>query len=179
MSMLKKLLITVIPVALMIGCAAAPKTDTPMATAEPEAPEAMTEEPVTAIAAPMEMGFSGHPLDDPSSLLAKRVIYFDFDKSDIRPEFRDIIAAHASYLSQNPDARVVLEGHADERGSREYNMGLGERRGTAASRFLSLQGAAGRQLEVVSFGEERPAALGHDESSWRLNRRVEIIYKSR
>jgi peptidoglycan-associated lipoprotein len=117
------------------------------------------------------------PLDDPNSLLSKRVIYFDFDKADIRPEFRDIVQAHAAYLGQNSSVRVTLEGHADERGTREYNMGLGERRAIAVKNVLGLQGAGSGQLDSVSYGEERPVAAGHDEQSWGLNRRVEIIYR--
>jgi peptidoglycan-associated lipoprotein len=120
--------------------------------------------------------FSGNPLDNPNSLLAKRVVYFDFDQSDIRGEFRDVIKAHAEYLANNANASVTLEGHADERGTREYNIALGERRANAVQRMLTLQGAAASQIRVVSYGEERPAALGHDEASLALNRRVEFIY---
>ena len=123
-----------------------------------------------------ESGFQGDPLDDPSSLLAKRVIYFDFDKSDIRSDVRDVIQAHAEYLSSHSDVSVTLEGHADERGTREYNIALGERRANAVQRMLTLQGAAASQIRVVSYGEERPAALGHDEDAWSLNRRAEFIY---
>jgi len=145
-----------------------------------QAPEAV-EQPEVAVATPVEapMSFQGNPLDDPNSLLSKRVVYFDFDKSDIKDEYRDIIAAHAAYLAEHPSARVTLEGNADERGSREYNMGLGERRAKAVSQFMLLQGAAASQIEVVSYGEERPVAFGHDEESWALNRRTEIVYKSR
>jgi peptidoglycan-associated lipoprotein len=117
-----------------------------------------------------------NPLDDPNSLLAKRVVYFDFDKSDIKSDFRDIIQAHAEYLANNSNVSVTLEGHADERGTREYNIALGERRANSVQKMLTLQGAAASQINVVSYGEERPAALGHDEDAWALNRRVEFIY---
>lgn len=127
-------------------------------------------------AEPAEAGFTGNPLDDPNSLLAKRVIYFDFDKSDIKGDFRDVIQAHAEYLANNSDVSVTLEGHADERGTREYNIALGERRANAVKSMLTLQGAAASQIRVVSYGEERPAALGHDEDAWALNRRAEFIY---
>ena len=116
------------------------------------------------------------PLDDPNSLLAKRVVYFDFDKSDIKPEFRDILNAHAEYLANHADVSVTLEGHCDERGTREYNIALGERRANAVQRMLTLQGVAASQINTISYGEERPAALGHDEDAWALNRRVEFIY---
>lgn len=127
-------------------------------------------------AAQEQAGFKGSPFDDPSNPLSKRTIYFDFDKSDINPEDREIVLAHARYLAQNPDKKVVLEGHADERGSREYNIALGERRAKSVSQLMLLQGVAKSQVDVISFGEERPVALGHDESAWRLNRRVEILY---
>ncbi len=111
-----------------------------------------------------------------AGLLARRVIFFDFDSSEIRGEGTDIVAAHAKYLSSNPALRVRLEGHTDERGSREYNIGLGERRGQSVRRALLLQGAGDPQLSTVSYGEERPAAAGSDESAWAQNRRVEIVY---
>lgn len=119
----------------------------------------------------------GDPLDDPNSLLATRVIYFDFDKSDIRSDVRDVIQAHAEYLASHSNVMITLEGHADERGTREYNIALGERRANAVQRMLTLQGASAGQIRVVSYGEERPAALGHDEDAWALNRRAEFIYQ--
>ena len=124
-------------------------------------------------------GFEGHPLDDPASPLGMKVIYFDYDKSEIRDEYQPIIEAHATYLAAKPGASIALEGHTDERGSREYNLGLGERRAQAVSRVLGLLGAADEQIGMVSYGEEQPAAEGHDESAWRLNRRVEIVYRVR
>lgn len=123
-----------------------------------------------------QMGYTGDPLNDPDSLLSKRTVYFDFDKSEIKPEARQIIEAHADYLAANPNVRIVLEGHCDERGTREYNLSLGERRAKAVERVMSLLGAASDQVELVSYGEERPVAMGHDEAAWELNRRVEFIY---
>lgn len=123
--------------------------------------------------------FSGHELDNPASLLSKRVIYFDYDSSSIREEDRQVIAAHAGYMAANTGAVAVLEGHADERGSREYNIALGEQRAKAVRQLLLFQGAAARQLETVSYGEERPVAQAHDEASWQQNRRVEIVYRIR
>ena len=111
-----------------------------------------------------------------AGLLAKRTVYFDFDSSEIKGEGTDIVAAHAKYLAANPGTRVRLEGHTDERGSREYNIGLGERRAQAVRRALLLQGAADMQISTVSYGEERPAVPGHDEAAWAKNRRVEIVY---
>jgi peptidoglycan-associated lipoprotein len=109
-------------------------------------------------------------------LLATRVVYFDFDSSEIGGAGVAVVAAHARYLAANPGTRVRLEGHTDERGSREYNIGLGERRAQAVRRALMLQGALDGQLSTVSYGEERPATAGHDEAAWAKNRRVEIVY---
>lgn len=105
------------------------------------------------------------------------VFYFDFDKSIVRPASREALAKHAEYLVSNPDARIVLEGHADERGTREYNIALGERRAKAVSRYLTIQGVAASQVESVSFGEEVPVAFGHEDNAWQLNRRVEVRYE--
>ena len=111
-----------------------------------------------------------------AGLLAKRVIYFDFDSSEIKGEGTDIVGAHAKYLASHPTARVRLEGHTDDRGSREYNIGLGERRAQSVRRALLLQGATEAQLSTVSYGAERPAVAGHDETAWSKNRRVEVVY---
>ena len=123
--------------------------------------------------------WAGHPLDDPNSLLAKRTVYFDFDESVILDQDRPILDAHAQYLSQNLGAAVTLEGHTDERGTREYNLALGERRAISVRQFMSLLGASSQQLRTVSYGEEQPAALEHNEEAWAQNRRVEIIYRSK
>lgn len=104
------------------------------------------------------------------------VIYFDFDRSEIRPEYASVISAHAKHMAAFGAARVRLEGHTDERGSREYNIALGERRAQAVRRALMLQGAADGQLTTVSYGEERPAVEGSEEAAYEKNRRVEIVY---
>jgi peptidoglycan-associated lipoprotein len=111
-----------------------------------------------------------------AGVLAKRVIYFDYDSSEIKGEGTEIVGAHAKYLASNPSARVRLEGHTDDRGSREYNIGLGERRAQSVRRALLLQGASEAQLSTVSYGNERPAVAGHDEAAWSKNRRVEVVY---
>jgi len=115
-------------------------------------------------------------LDDPQSLLAVRIIYFEYDSSDIKFEDRATVEAHAAYLVANPNTNMTLEGHADERGSREYNLALGERRAQTVRRQMTLLGASSRQIRIVSYGEERPAIDGHDDYSWSQNRRVDIIY---
>ena len=109
-------------------------------------------------------------------LLAQVTIYFDYDSSEIRADFNDMLRAHAQQLARNANMRVRLEGHADERGSREYNIALGERRAQAVRQVLQLQGASSTQLSTVSYGEERPAELGHDDTAWAKNRRVELVY---
>lgn len=125
--------------------------------------------------------FSGSEFEDDSlagaaGALDNMIIYFDFDQADLRAEYGDILAAHARRLAEDSTLRMRLEGHADERGSREYNIGLGERRSQAVRRMLLIQGAGAEQISTVSFGEERPAAFGSDEESYTLNRRVEIKY---
>ncbi len=105
------------------------------------------------------------------------VFYFDFDTAEIKPEARDVLIAHARYLANNPGQKVRLEGHADERGSKEYNLALGERRANAVQRFLIVNGASRGQLETISYGEEKPAVMGSGESVWAQNRRVELVFQ--
>ena len=119
---------------------------------------------------------------DPNSVAGRapqdRVIYFDYDQSELRPEFLDIVARHGRFLAQNPDGRVRLEGHTDERGSREYNIALGEARAKTVSRMLQLQGVSANQLNVVSYGEELPVDEGRNNEAWAKNRRVNVIYET-
>jgi peptidoglycan-associated lipoprotein len=123
-------------------------------------------------------GVTVSPLEaERARLMQQLVVYFDYDTADILPEFNALLQAHGQYLAQNPNTQIRLEGHADERGSREYNIGLGERRAQAVRRVLTLQGAGGAQLTTVSYGEERPAQTGADDEAWRLNRRVELVYR--
>ncbi len=128
---------------------------------------------VTTVTPPSNDGFGPGPSGE---LLSKRVLYFAFDRDELRSEDQALVAAHAKYLVGNPSVKVRLEGHTDERGAREYNIGLGERRAQAVRRALMLQGVGEQQLSTVSFGEERPAVPGDDESAWSQNRRVEILY---
>ena len=151
---------------------------------QPEEPDmpAPVEQPdeVETIAAPNPRDYTdARNFDNPESLLSKRVIYFDFDKSEVKAEYRNIVAAHASYLASSGSARVTLESHADERGTREYNLGLSERRGNAVRGVLSAGGARGNQQDVVSYGEERPTCRVSNEDCWWQNRRVEIVYTAR
>ncbi|MEJ2681755.1 MAG: peptidoglycan-associated lipoprotein Pal [Gammaproteobacteria bacterium] len=115
--------------------------------------------------------------DPDAALLRKRVFYFDFDQSVIQPEAYEALKAHARRLAADASLRVRLEGHADERGTREYNLALGERRGLAVAKFLRINGVSASQLDVISYGEEKPAVYGQGEQSWAQNRRVEISYR--
>jgi len=142
------------------------------------APAVVEDATITAAPDPHDYTDSSN-FDNSESLLSKRVIYFDFDKSEVKSEYRSIVAAHAAYVASHGSARVTLEGHADERGTREYNLGLGERRGNAISGLLSAAGAMGSQLDTVSYGEERPVCRVSDENCWWQNRRVEIVYTAR
>jgi peptidoglycan-associated lipoprotein len=116
---------------------------------------------------------------DSDSCLRQRVVYFDFDKAEIRGEAQAILACHGKYLTDRPSAAITLEGHADERGTREYNLGLGERRGNAVSSALQANGGQASQLNVVSYGEERPNCSDSSEDCWGKNRRVEIVYTAK
>lgn len=115
--------------------------------------------------------------NDPNNPLSIRVYYFDYDSDLVRGEYDRALQAHADYIKQSKARLTIrLEGHADERGSREYNIALGERRGNAIKKALQLKGVSGDQLAVLSYGEERPAEAGHDEAAWAKNRRVELVY---
>lgn len=106
-----------------------------------------------------------------------KTVYFDLDQSTIKSEFRAPLAAHAAYLMQNPEAKIVVEGHCDERGTKEYNIALGERRGNSVAQFLKVNGVQAAQIEVVSYGEERPAMPGSNDSAWSKNRRAVLQYQ--
>lgn len=117
-------------------------------------------------------------LNNPDSLLAKRLIFFGFDSDSISDEYSDVLIAHGKYLANNPEVKVRLEGHTDERGTREYNLALSEKRAQSVRRFLMLYGARGESIGVYGFGEELPLALGSNETAWSENRRVELVYDS-
>jgi peptidoglycan-associated lipoprotein len=116
-------------------------------------------------------------LTDPSSPLSKRSIYFDYDRYDVRDEFRPLVEAHARYLRDNASTKMLIQGNTDERGSREYNLALGQRRSEAIKRMLLLLGAREEQVEAVSLGEEKPKATGSTEDAWAQNRRGDILYQ--
>jgi len=169
MAYLKLLTVTLLAV-LLAGCPASPAVPDPEPTDTTYGSDATTD----GMGADSMGG--GEYLDDPSAGELATVIYFDFDSSEVRAADQDMVARHAMQLGNKPGARVRLEGHADERGSREYNIGLGERRAQAVRQLLLLQGVSTAQIATVSFGEERPAAFGSSESDYSQNRRVEFKY---
>jgi len=116
-------------------------------------------------------------LKDPNSILSKRSIYYDFDKFDVKEEYRSLVEAHAGYLRGNPGAKMLIQGNTDERGSREYNVALGQRRSEGVKKMMLLLGAREEQIESVSLGEEKPKSEGHDEPAWAQNRRSDILYQ--
>ena len=183
--MLKNALILLLPLMLLTGCESMPgllKSEQQPAEvveggqAPAPTPETQTEESAQAHGMEESGGLAVSSLDDPNSPLAVRVIYFDYDSSEVKAEYREAVEAHATYLSRHPDTIVTLEGHTDERGSREYNLALGERRANAVRRQMVLLGASAGQIRTISYGEERPQAEGHDEQAYAQNRRVEIKY---
>jgi peptidoglycan-associated lipoprotein len=187
----------ILPIALLVllglgGCATAPsqqpETGEAPAEGEQQQEEQATGEGATTGEAgegatatgmqdcPPNCDFARDAIDDPSSMLSDRTIYFAFDSSKVEEEYMDIIERHAAYLSQYPDVEVRVEGHTDERGSREYNIGLGARRAESVAQLLQAFGVAGSQIETVSYGEEVPAVEGSNEEAWSKNRRVELVY---
>lgn len=121
--------------------------------------------------------YDASAINDANSILAGRVVYFDFDSSNVGDEYVELVKHHGVYLASNPSVKIRLEGHTDERGTREYNVALADRRAQAVKRLLMFQGAASDQVAIISYGEEKPASLGHEESAWRLNRRAELVYR--
>ena len=117
------------------------------------------------------------PLNDPGSILSRRSIFYDLDSFDVKDQYKDLVDAHARHLRDNPKAKMLIQGNTDERGSREYNVGLGQRRSEGVKRMLLLLGAKEDQIESVSLGEEKPKAEGQGEEAWSQNRRSDILYQ--
>ena len=178
MKILPKLLVFVLPAMLVLsGCETTGEAEEDQGAV---AGGAATEQPAEATPAAVPET-TAQPVEEPKKdpleegLLATRVVYFEFDSSAIADAAMPMLEAHAKYMSENGNS-ITIEGHADERGTREYNIALGERRADAVRRVLLANGVGANQIKVVSYGEERPAALGHDESAWSKNRRAELMY---
>jgi peptidoglycan-associated lipoprotein len=181
---MRKMLFAALVAAVLAGCQSTPATqegapiDDKSAAAAAAAPGAET----SGTAAPGVSGTTGagtmaaNPLKDPASPLSKRSVYFDFDSFVVKDEYKPLVEAHARYLQQNRNARMTIQGNTDERGSREYNIALGQKRADAVKRMMTLLGAADAQIETVSFGKEKPRNPGHDEGAWAENRRDDIVY---
>ena len=164
---------------LIAGCATEEQKPaaTPVESKPAGKPQAVETKPVTRVdttgkptASPFAM------LKDPNNILSKRQIYFEFDKFDVRDEYKPLVEAHAKFLRENPSAKMLIQGNADERGSREYNVSLGQRRSDSVKKMLTLLGARENQIESVSLGEEKPTCNEHSEECWAKNRRDDMLY---
>jgi len=166
--------------ALLFGCATEeqkPAATAPVEAAKPApAPPPAESKPVTTVQAAPRTISPFAALKDPGNILSKRSVYFDFDKFDIKDEFKPLVEAHAKFLRDNSGAKMLIQGNADERGSREYNVGLGQRRSDAVKKMLTLLGARENQIESVSLGEEKPTCNEHTEACWAKNRRDDMLY---
>jgi peptidoglycan-associated lipoprotein len=176
---MKKILFAVLVAAVVAGCSSTPTTAPVEDKSGTTAPTTTT--PGAGTSGTTSSGVTGtatgvNPLRDPNNILSKRSVYFEYDSFTIADQYKPIVEAHARYLAANRNARVTLQGHADERGSREYNIALGQKRADAVKRMVSLLGVQETIVETVSFGKEKPKNLGHDEAAWAENRRVDIIY---
>lgn len=174
---MKQVALYVMAAALAAGCASEPKTDAPVADRSSGAtPPSTATAPSTTTRPSQPDSVAGNPLRDPNNILSKRSVYFDYDSNVVKDEFRGLIQAHSRYLTDKRDPRIRIEGNCDERGSREYNLALGQRRAEAVKKVMTVLGVADPRIETVSFGEEKPVAQGHDEAAWAKNRRADIKY---
>ena len=174
---MKQVALYVMAAALAAGCASDPKPPAPVADrpSRPTPPSTATAPSTTT--RPSQPGtVAGNPLRDPSNVLSKRSVYFDYDSNVVKDEFRGLIQAHSRYPTDQRDPRIRIEGNCDERGSREYNLALGQRRAEAVKKVMTVLGVADPRIETVSFGEEKPVAAGHEETAWSQNRRADIKY---
>lgn len=183
---MKRLILAFAAAAILAACGSTPTKEQEGAAVEDRnaaaaAAAAAQQKPQTQTTGPTSKplessSMSGNPLKDPSNILSKRSIYFELDSNVVKEEFKPVVAAHARYLQQNRGVKMTVQGNADERGSREYNLALGQRRADAVKQAMQLLGAQPDQIESVSFGEEKPKATGHDEQSWAENRRADLAY---
>jgi peptidoglycan-associated lipoprotein len=174
---MKKVLLSLALVSLLAACGGqevkkdVPVTDRTTGTQPTQPP--VTTSTTTPTTQP---SITANPLKDPNNILSKRSVYFDFDSNVVKDEFRGVVQAHAKYMVDKRDTNIRIEGNCDERGSREYNLALGQRRAEAVKKVMTVLGVQEGRIETVSFGEEKPAAPGHDEASWAQNRRGDIKY---
>lgn len=173
---MKRILIPALMAALIAGCSSTPPADSGGAPVETRSGGSGTE--VAKVVAGNVEG-SGLPreLTDPKSVLSRRSVYFDLDKYEVKDDYKDLVTAHAKFLSNNRNFKMLIQGNTDERGSREYNLSLGQKRADAVKKSLMLLGAKEEQVESVSLGKEKPKNEGHDEAAWSENRRADMLYK--
>jgi peptidoglycan-associated lipoprotein len=163
----------------LVGCQSTPSTDNAAPVEDKSATASQSGASTSGTSGTGVSGTSmsgGNPLRDPNNILSKRSVYFDFDSYVVRDEFKPLVEAHGKYLQANRNARMTIQGNADERGSHEYNLALGQRRADAVKRMMVLLGASDGQVETVSFGKEKPRNSGHDEVAWAENRRDDMVY---
>jgi peptidoglycan-associated lipoprotein len=180
---MRKLVIIIAIAGLLGACRGDVKEDgAPVTEAKPEMvtpPTKVTPPPPPTVVKPIDSKpVAANPLKDPGNILSKRSVYFDYDSSSVKDEFKPLVTAHAKYLTDNRGRRIVIQGNTDERGSREYNLALGQRRSDSVKKMMLLLGVRDAQVETVSFGEEKPRANGSDEAAWAENRRSDIVYDS-
>ena len=168
--------------ALLAACETTPPAEQSPAGVEergagkPGAAQSVEQKPIASVDLTGARKDAASMLKDPNNILSKRSIYYDLDKFDVKDEYRGLVEAHAKYLRENPGSKILIQGNTDERGSREYNVGLGQRRSDGVKKMLILLGAKENQIESVSLGEEKPQAEGHQEEAWSKNRRSDILY---
>ncbi len=175
---MRKLLFSMVVLGVLAGCAS--QQEQKGAAVEERKPTvAPVAKPVTEpVAKPVvQKPIVANPLKDPGNILSKRSVYYDFDSAIIKDEYKPLVTAHARYLTQNRSAKMTVQGNTDERGSREYNIALGQRRADSVKQMMLLLGAQEAQIETVSFGEEKPRMEGHDETAWSENRRSDVVYQ--
>lgn len=177
----KKLIMSVALVSLLAACSSKPVKEEPAAPVEDKsaatqtAPAAKSDSQATTAPA-TQSDVAVNPLTDPNNILSKRNVFFDFDKDEVKAEYRPLVEAHAKYLVANPNAKVAVQGNADDRGSREYNLALGQRRAASVKKVLNVYGASDKQIETVSYGEEKPRCTDQAEACWSQNRRADFVY---
>ena len=172
--MKKNVLLSVLMVSFLAACASQDVKEQPKAAVEDKTVAAAHAADTKSAG---QAAVAGNPLKDPNNILSKRSVYFDFDKDVVKDEFKPMVEAHAKYLQAHGDAKVTLQGNTDERGSREYNIALGQRRADSVKKVMSVLGVGDKQIETVSFGEEKPRKDCHDESCWQENRRADVVYQ--
>lgn len=168
---MNKILLSTLLVSLLAACAGQDVKDQSNAQVEDRTSAQ------SAQTAPSEQKSVGaNPLTDPNNILSKRSVFYDFDKYDVKGEYKSMVEAHSGYLTGHKDAKIAVQGNCDERGSREYNLSLGNRRADSVRKMMNVLGVSDSQIETVSFGEEKPRGACHDESCWKENRRADIVY---